>query len=215
MYTYHVIEDKTMPDNSTDITHERILNCSIVLFARSGFHGVSMRQVAVAVGVTVAALYYHFKDKETLYLTAVKHIFNNRLPISAADLREDIDPWQSLGQFIHHFIQTLVADADFQRLLQWVLLDTDSARSQTLTDKVFAPFFAEVTWMINRIAPVQDAHLQAVSMIGLMVFPFESSHVRRFLPGYQLPQQTPEVLTQHIINLLRGGLLGVANENKS
>ena len=69
--------------------------------------------------------------------------------------------------------------------------------------------------MINRIAPVQDAHLQAVSMIGLMVFPFESSHVRRFLPGYQLPQQTPDVLTQHIINLLRGGLLGVANENKS
>ena len=95
------------------------------------------------------------------------------------------------------------------------VLDTDSARSQTLTDKVFAPFFAEVTWMINRIAPVQDAHLQAVSMIGLMVFPFESSHVRRFLPGYQLPQQTPDVLTQHIINLLRGGLLGVANENKS
>ena len=81
-----------MSDNPTDITHERILNCSIVLFARSGFHGVSMRQVAVAVGVTVAALYYHFKDKETLYLTAVKHIFNNRLPISAADLREDILP---------------------------------------------------------------------------------------------------------------------------
>uniref|UniRef100_UPI003452EAA2 TetR/AcrR family transcriptional regulator n=1 Tax=uncultured Acinetobacter sp. TaxID=165433 RepID=UPI003452EAA2 len=51
-----------MSDNPTDITHERILNCSIVLFARSGFHGVSMRQVAEAVGVTVAALYYHFKD---------------------------------------------------------------------------------------------------------------------------------------------------------
>jgi AcrR family transcriptional regulator len=42
-----------MSDNPTDITHERILNCSIVLFARSGFHGVSMRQVAEAVGVTV------------------------------------------------------------------------------------------------------------------------------------------------------------------
>lgn len=38
------------------------------LFVVHGYHGLSMRQIAEAVGVTKAALYYHFKDKETLFL---------------------------------------------------------------------------------------------------------------------------------------------------
>ena len=34
------------------------------LFLEQGYHGLAMRSIAEAVGVTKAALYYHFKDKE-------------------------------------------------------------------------------------------------------------------------------------------------------
>ncbi len=41
------------------------------LFIAHGYHGLSMRQIAEAVGVTKAALYYHFQDKEALFLAVL------------------------------------------------------------------------------------------------------------------------------------------------
>ncbi len=47
---------------------ERILDEAAVLFVEHGYHGLSMRQIAEAVGVSKAGLYYHFADKEALFL---------------------------------------------------------------------------------------------------------------------------------------------------
>jgi AcrR family transcriptional regulator len=49
-----------------------ILEAAKHLFMQDGFRGISMRQIAEAVGVTKAALYYHFKDKEELFVAIVE-----------------------------------------------------------------------------------------------------------------------------------------------
>ncbi len=49
-------------------TRERILSEGAKLFAARGYHGVSMREMALAVGVTKPALYHHYADKEALFL---------------------------------------------------------------------------------------------------------------------------------------------------
>ncbi len=51
---------------------ERITQVAMHLFARQGFAGTSMREIAVAAGVTKAALYHHFPDKEALYASAMR-----------------------------------------------------------------------------------------------------------------------------------------------
>lgn len=38
------------------------------LFVEHGYHGISMRVIAEQVGVSKAGLYYHFRDKEDLFL---------------------------------------------------------------------------------------------------------------------------------------------------
>lgn len=48
-------------------TRERILRAASELFARQGFSHVSMRAVAERAGATKPTLYYHFRDKETLF----------------------------------------------------------------------------------------------------------------------------------------------------
>ncbi|WP_373289115.1 TetR/AcrR family transcriptional regulator [Deinococcus aerolatus] len=52
----------------TDTTRVRIGQEAARLFVASGYHGVSMREVAEAVGVTKPALYHHYADKEALFL---------------------------------------------------------------------------------------------------------------------------------------------------
>ncbi|MFI4933302.1 MAG: TetR/AcrR family transcriptional regulator [Caulobacterales bacterium] len=48
-------------------TRTRILEAALDLFARHGFAGASMRQLAGAVGLTQSSLYNHFASKEAIY----------------------------------------------------------------------------------------------------------------------------------------------------
>jgi AcrR family transcriptional regulator len=47
---------------------EQILVTAKSLFIQQGYNGLAMRQISEALGVSKAALYYHFKDKEELFL---------------------------------------------------------------------------------------------------------------------------------------------------
>ena len=49
-----------------------ILDAAKRLFMQDSYRGISMRQIAEAVGVTKAALYYHFQDKEDLFVAIVE-----------------------------------------------------------------------------------------------------------------------------------------------
>ncbi len=191
-------------------TRTRILACSVALFARAGFEGVSMRDVATAVGVTPAALYYHFPDKEQLYLAAVGYIFNDRLRMVLDGLAVDGDPWAQLEGFIGRFVRLVATERDFQRLMQWVLLDTDAARSQQLADNVFEPFFVAIAALTGNVGKGYDTHLLTISVFGMILFPFESAAVARFMPGFRSPHQDVDVLAKHIVALLRNGLPGDA-----
>lgn len=47
-------------------TRERIIEVSLELFAKRGFSGVTVRDIAKAVGVRESALYKHFKNKQDI-----------------------------------------------------------------------------------------------------------------------------------------------------
>ena len=55
---------------STDTrdTRERILDAALDLFIEQGFDGTSLRQIAEQLGVTKAALYYHFTSKDDILM---------------------------------------------------------------------------------------------------------------------------------------------------
>jgi AcrR family transcriptional regulator len=57
---------------------EQILDAARILFIQQGYHGLAMRQISESVGVSKAALYYHFKDKEELFL-AVLNLYLNEI----------------------------------------------------------------------------------------------------------------------------------------
>ncbi|GAA4226064.1 TetR family transcriptional regulator [Streptosporangium album] len=47
-------------------TRARIQDVALKLFVEQGYEGTSLREIAEALGVTKAALYYHFKSKEEI-----------------------------------------------------------------------------------------------------------------------------------------------------
>ena len=195
-------------------TREEILELSVPLFATTGFDGVSMRDIAAAVGVTPAALYHHFSDKEQLYLNAVGYAFEERMGPLKALLDAGGNPWDRLASFVVQFTRMLAKEENFRRLIQWVLLDNDEQRLQSLADEVFRDLFHALRHLAGEVAPGQDPQPLVISVIGLVIYPFETQSVRRFLPGYQRQHEDPEVIARHVIDLLRNGL-GGSNEEKS
>jgi len=53
-------------------TQAHILKKAEYLFAKRGYSGVSMREIAEACKMTKANLYYYFKDKESLYVQVLE-----------------------------------------------------------------------------------------------------------------------------------------------
>ncbi len=47
-------------------TRQRIQDIALELFAERGYEKTSLREIAEQLGVTKAALYYHFRTKEDL-----------------------------------------------------------------------------------------------------------------------------------------------------
>ena len=53
-------------------TRERLINTSLELFYRQGFHAVGLDQVIAEVGVTKTTFYNHFESKDELIVEAIK-----------------------------------------------------------------------------------------------------------------------------------------------
>jgi TetR/AcrR family transcriptional regulator len=61
----------TDPDQET---RGRILLAAAGLFANKGYAATAVREIVEAAGVTKPTLYYHFKNKEDLYVRVLDHI---------------------------------------------------------------------------------------------------------------------------------------------
>ena len=194
---------KTIPKRKT---REEILELSVPLFAQRGYDGVSMRDVAAAVGLTQAALYYHFSDKDQLYLDAVAYEFREREAALKDMLAGNGPLLERLERFVAGLARMMATDKDFLRLMQWVLLDNDEARQSTLAKHVFRDMFVAVHDLASELDPHQDAHLLAMSIFGLVIFHFQAGATRKFMPGHRPQQDDPEVLARHVYELLRRSL---------
>ena len=56
----------------SDHTREAIIKAAVHLFAEKGFDGTSVRDIVTKARVNQAAINYHFKSKDGLYLEVLK-----------------------------------------------------------------------------------------------------------------------------------------------
>jgi len=187
-------------------TAQVVLSKAIPLFAKSGYEGVSMRDIAGAVGISGAALYYHYPNKQSLYLAAMALAFEDKAIGITTALEASGPAMQRLERFVAGFTDLIARDPDFRALLQRELLDGDEVRLKLLADQVFKVPFQAMTTLAKELAPDCDPHLMAISMVGLILFHFEATPVRQFLPGTSKNHNDPKKVAKHITRLLTKAL---------
>ena len=77
-------------------SHERIVQAATLLFAEHGYHGVSARQIADAVGLNIATVHYHTGGKRELYLSVVRRLYEQEQALVTGVLdAQPHDAWTS------------------------------------------------------------------------------------------------------------------------
>jgi AcrR family transcriptional regulator len=81
-------------------TRERILNAALDLFVEHGFDATSLRQIADQLGITKAALYYHFASKDDILMALHMrlHEFGREVIKSMGDEAVTLETWGTVLQ---------------------------------------------------------------------------------------------------------------------
>lgn len=184
-------------------TRTAILDAAAQLYADLGYSAVSMREIAGAVGVTPANLYYHFKGKDELIRETLAHVFADKTAPMADILTSDCATGEKLEAFVTWFVRLLVEDRVFFRLLMREFVDGDVERLKDLAHSVLQRPFRLVSALASEQAPGGDQFLTAVSMIGLMLGHVQLAGLLPFLPGGRPEHADPDVVARHVFAVLR------------
>jgi len=99
-------------------TRADILAAARTVFARRGFSGTSVREVAEAARVNKAMIYYHFRDKVDLYRAVLSNSFAAMDRIWDHDLfKGDAPARQKMQKYIEEFIRFQHKNEDLRKIL--------------------------------------------------------------------------------------------------
>jgi AcrR family transcriptional regulator len=128
-------------------------------FASKGFDSARIRSICDRAGANVAAVNYHFGDKERLYIDAVLDAHRCGIGNSVSDADLPAEPADQLRCFIHHFLSNVLAinhPEDWRhRLMLREMLDPTAA-SDVLIREVIRPRFECLLGTLRHFCPEAD-----------------------------------------------------------
>jgi len=95
-------------------TRERILDVALELFSSQGYDQTSLREIAERLGVTKAALYFHFERKEDILLELHMrlHALGHEAIDELAELEDDQQRADAWPRVLDHFIEQVIRNRD-------------------------------------------------------------------------------------------------------
>ena len=125
------------PTSESQDVRDVILHESGRLFVDRGYHGLSMREVVEAVGVSKAALYYHYRDKEDLFMAVLVSNLD-RIELVINEARQPLTTRQRIEQMVQSIFQHAPEQRAIIRLARrWINSATRRAEFSRLYHKKF------------------------------------------------------------------------------
>ncbi|MDG2049571.1 MAG: TetR/AcrR family transcriptional regulator [Myxococcota bacterium] len=110
-------------DQASRPTPDRILDAAEVCFARRGFDGTTLRDIAERVGIRIPSLYNHFDGKQSIYAAVLARGLAPILAMLARAVEDgDQEAPPDPRRFVTEVMETLAMHPDLPRLVQYEML---------------------------------------------------------------------------------------------
>jgi TetR/AcrR family transcriptional regulator len=190
----------------------RILCAAAELFARQGYAGTSIADVARAAEVSKATVFHHFRSKQALYTA----LLETSLGDFVTEFGPLIAPGESLGDALERFTRTHQArlrdHAGIAQLFLREMLDPLPEVAEALASGVMSE---NAAWLLESLKEAQragriradaDCGLAAFLLISSSWFRFQAQAYRPYMKPTEFAR-TPESFAKGVADLLLNGLL--------
>jgi len=172
-----------------DETRQRLLEAAGEVFAAKGFQAATVREICSRAGANLAAINYHFGDKERLYVEAVRHAHSAGAEQPPHHWPSDTRPEEKLRQYIGHVLRNMlqVKKPAWHAQLMFREMFTPTAACVELVEADIRPRAEALNRIIDELVPGDtpsvDRHLIAFSVIGQCLFFNAGNRVAELLVG--------------------------------
>ncbi|MDH3790254.1 MAG: TetR family transcriptional regulator [Rhodospirillales bacterium] len=153
-------------------TRSRILEAAFRTFARHGYSGATLDDVAADAGLTKGAVYWHFAGKDDLCMALIEERFRReaaRIPDDIRDAVRDGAGERALVAFVAHEVQQARKGESWRRLgLEFVSRSRNPAlrhRYAELARKFYDDTLPVAQWLIDSGVVAKDLDPQALAVV--------------------------------------------------
>ncbi|THB69643.1 MAG: TetR/AcrR family transcriptional regulator [Desulfovibrio sp.] len=199
-------------------TRERILVAAVEEFGEKGFAAATVRAICSRAKANVAAVNYHFQDKQALYAAVLETIVAEAFEQYPADkdMEPDKAPRQRLQAFVRNALMRFLHKGDFGgnphalKLIHREVMDPSPAM-----EKIIFRYFVKVRDQLHGLIRDylgQDARPELVMRCSASIMAqcnqmvFANKVISRMHPGIPAPIDDVHGTVDHIVAFSLGGL---------
>ncbi len=196
-------------------TRQRILEAAGEVFAEKGFRAATTREICGKAGANVAAINYHFGDKEALYEEVLRFAHRDaseRYPLSR-ETAETGAPEERLRTFIGWFLKRLLCEG--RPAWQAKLLAREMVEPTRALDALVQSEFSPVIETLESVcrdllepgATSEEVRLAARSVLGQCLFYRHAQPVlARLTPEERFTADYVRRIAEHVAEFSLGGM---------
>jgi AcrR family transcriptional regulator len=203
-------------------TRRLLLEAASEVFVEVGFRSATIRQICQRAGANIAAVNYHFGDKETLYLEVLQHAYRLAIEKYPPDMGISVDASaeQRLKAFVQSYLLRLFSEgpqARFGKLITRELVEPTAALDEMVKQNVRSladTLMSIVRDLLGPGASEERLRLCGISVVSQVVFYHHCRPViSRMFPEFNYNAEQIELLAEHITHFSLAAIRQISREN--
>jgi TetR/AcrR family transcriptional repressor of nem operon len=167
---------KTQKQIQGEQTRQHIIKKAAKLFARKGFYGTSISDLAQATGLTKGAFYHHFENKEALFFAVIDMVRSTWHEAVVRDVLKAKDALPRLGILVDNHVRLTTENEILCLVLSTLVEEMDGVNPTYMSalQDIYSDLARLITRIIQKgqkakqIRSDLDAQLIAVNIVAML-----------------------------------------------
>ena len=202
------------PRQDTERTRKSLLAAAHEVFSSKGYRDATVAEISERAGVNIAAINYHFGDKETLYRETWRHFFREAQEKNPVDggVRTDRPVEERLKGSIQAFLRKTTDDINRGSVIVYMELANPTGLLEEVAREELKPLRQTLSGLVREmLGPgASDNHIRffATSIMGLCTTPLffnrVSCNTEDEMNNWRI--KNVEAYADHVFNFVLDGL---------
>jgi AcrR family transcriptional regulator len=212
----------TPPSARSQDTRQRLLEAAGEVFAERGFRDATIQEICRRADANIAAVHYHFGDKEQLYRELIQYAEDCAVESYPADVAPDAPAEKRLRAHIESFLLRLLDEGNptwLGKLMAREMSQPTPALDVIVQEKIRTTY-QRVNVIVRELlgpgASEDDVRACVLSVQGQCLFYHHCRPViTRLFPGLSFGREQVPKLAEHITRFSLAGIPAIAGARKA